>query len=75
MSRPTTYSREGVEKYNGQAADNVKSQIADLVLDPNEAYAVNMYYKGSPSLQSAFNYGGDTGTHTGMLMFNNEKMR
>lgn len=75
LTRPTTYSREGVEKYNGQAADNVKSQIASLTLDPNEAYAVNMYYKGSPSLQSAFTHGGDTGTHTGMLIFNNEKMR
>ena len=75
MTRPTTYSREGVEKYNGQAADNVKSQIASLTLDPNEAYAVNMYYKDSSFLQTAFNHGGDTGTHTGMLMFNNEKMR
>lgn len=75
LIKPFGYNRDDVEKYNGQAADNVKSQIESLTLDPNEAYAVNMYFKNSPSLQEAFETGMDTGTHTGMLMFNNETMR
>ena len=75
LVRPTTYSRSNVEAYNNQAADNIKSKIKTIYLDPNEAYAVNMYYLGSASLPSAYSDGKDSGTHTGLLRFNNDTFK
>lgn len=73
ISKPQIYSRRAVESTNDSASNNIKSNVGQIVseLDPNEAYAVNMYYKGSEFLNKAFNEGNDFGTHTGMLIFNN----
>lgn len=74
LTRPSNYNRFDLEMYNGRASDNLKNNPnLYSMLDPNEAYAVNMYYKDSPSLWKAFSSGRDTGTHTGMLIFNNDK--
>lgn len=69
LKRPKKYNKEEVEAYNAAASDNVYNNFRSGDLNPDKVYTVNMYYKGSPYLETAYNDGTKdrTGTHTGYL--------
>lgn len=74
LERPATYSREAVQKYNQAAADSVFTGFNSATLDKSKPYVVNMFYRGSPAQEQAYNEGrGVTGTHTGILSYKNGK--
>lgn len=67
-TRPKKFNYDEVDKYNRAASDRVWTDFDSKTLDPNKPYLVNMYYKGSPFLETAYNEGnGVTGTHVGVL--------
>jgi hypothetical protein len=70
-NRPDRYNEELVEKYNFDASDKLYKDFDSKTLDKNQIYAVNMFYKGSPNLKTAYKDGRDgiSGTHTGYLKF------
>lgn len=66
--RPKEFDYDAVDKYNRAASDRVWTDFDSKTLDPDRPYMVNMYYKGSPYLETAYKEGkGVTGTHTGVL--------
>ena len=73
LERPAVFDKTAVEAYNSAASDNVWNNFDSKTLDPDTTYTVNMYYKGSPYLEEAYNNGtkGRTGTHTGYLKYEN----
>lgn len=69
--QPRTGSRyQNHFSYNLDAADNLKKKFKKEMLDPNQVYVVNMYYKGSPWDYKSRNEGNSysQGTHTGILI-------
>lgn len=75
--RPFFFNKEKVEQYNYDAADKFYKEFDSKSLDKSKMYAVNMFYKGSPKLRTAFRNGRDNiaGTHTGYLKYNNATNR
>lgn len=71
-NRPRKYDQSSVEQYNYEAADTLYRDFKSGSLDKDKIYAVNMFYKGSPSLKTAYKDGRDdiAGTHTGYLQYN-----
>lgn len=71
MKKPSQYNRQEIEQYNHSAADSVYKNFDSKILDKSKAYAVNMFYNGSPAQEEAYKHGDNvTGTHTGALVFN-----
>lgn len=75
LKKPNKFDESEVIKYNNQASDNVKKNFDSDTLDKNEIYVVNMYFKGSPYQQIAYQEGTDNkaGTHTGYLKYDPKK--
>lgn len=75
--RPRKWNLKDVEKYNADASDNFYKNFDSRTLDKEKQYAVNMYYKGSPSQETAYNDGRDgiAGTHTGYIQYNDDLNR
>lgn len=73
--RPTKYNRGPVENYEFNAADDVKKNFDISNLDKERLYTVGMYFKGSGSLEKAYDNGVDdvAHTHTGNLVFDKKK--
>lgn len=70
------FDRQAIEKMNHQASDSVYANFKSRDLYKTRPYAVNMFYNGSPALESAYNEGdGVTGTHTGVLTFDDKSNR
>lgn len=70
LEKPATYDKDAVESYNKKASWNVLTGLRHKTLDKSKPYVVNMYYKGSPYQEQAYNKGkGRTGTHTGILTY------
>lgn len=69
LERPSAYDAAAVAAYNNAASDNVLKNFDSSTLDPERLYTVNMYFRGSPYQEEAFNNGTKdrTGTHTGYL--------
>lgn len=74
LEKPTKYNLYKVQKYNRNAANNLKQNLDSNMLDPNQVYIANMYYIGSPFQEEAYNKGKNniTGTHTGYVKFNRD---
>lgn len=70
LQRPEQYDSLAVLNYNNAASDRVYKDFDSNTLDKSRPYMVNMYYKGSPYLKTAYEEGtqGRTGTHTGYLV-------
>ena len=76
LEKPAVYDRKAVEAYNHMASDNVYKNFDSKTLDKAQPYVVNMYYNNSPALEDAYNNGkGVTGTHTGILTYDNDKQK
>lgn len=73
----TKYSKNATEDRNRQASERFYKEFDSKQLDPNETYLVNMYYKGSPSYQEAWENAksGTTGTHTGNAYYDHDRKR
>lgn len=70
LSKPETYDKAEVQKYNQAATDAVLKGFKSDTLDKSQPYVVNMFYRGSKAQERAFNEGkGVTGTHTGILSY------
>lgn len=75
---PSEYNEQAVDLYNKQASDNFyKNFDSKTMLDPKQIYRVNMRYQGSPNKEKAYNgnRGGVTGTHTGVVFFDQGSKR
>ena len=72
LEKPTKYNLYKIQKYNRDAANNLRQNLDPNMLDPNSIYIANMYYTGSPFQEQAYKEGRDniTGTHTGYVKFN-----
>lgn len=72
LEKPNDYNLYKVQRYNHNAANNLKQNLDANMLDRNQVYVANMYYNGSPFQEQAYNEGKDniTGTHTGYIKFN-----
>lgn len=72
LEKPNNYSINKVQRYNYNAANNLKQNLDVNMLDRNQVYIANMYYNGSPFQKQAYDEGRDniTGTHTGYVRFN-----
>lgn len=73
-NKPKTNDYQTLQKYNWDAADNLKRKFTPKQLDPNKIYVVNLYSTGSPYQRESFNKGtSGYGSHTGQLRNNNGK--
>lgn len=76
LNIPETYDKKIIEKINKDASKNVYNNFDSKTLNPEQPYIVNMYYKGSPYQETAYNDGDKVyGTHTGILTYDNNTGR
>lgn len=71
--RPKEFDPISVNNYLKNAADRFFKDFKSQDLDTTKVYIGNMFYKGSPHQETAFNEGkkGIAGTHTGTIYWKN----
>lgn len=72
LNRPTSYTREDLNKRNKQAADNFKEQFDINQLDKDSIYIGNAFYDDSPYTEQAYESGSPyNGTHEVIFYWDN----